>query len=300
MLRIADYSGRGSPFHSLGLVTRAPLLSTTQPRIRVNQILKLGLAFLAFSGVGAAHYFGFAKSIPASISPFITANLIASFLSVFYFNLFFTAISGRVLAAALIYFQHSMVFLYLRIKEGNKTTIARKVSAAIDAEPVLILDFQLPAASLIFYTTYLASHSGSNFDVEEALGIFLLVAIFAVRLPYAKGAINRSKLGKAQRISRLAQNSLINTLSVLVGVLLVTSYLAGSARYSLLWIRHEVNFSTPKFSRNINILMQSGSSILAIEHSGFYQRHVLISQDSVIYELPDIADDNKLFHPFPQ
>lgn len=266
----------------------------------MNPIIKIGLAFLVISGAGATHYFGFVKSIPMSISPFITANLIASFLSVFYLNLFFAAISGRVLAAGYICFQHSLVFLYLRIKERNKTTMARKISAVINSESVIVLIFQLPAAIIIFYTTYLDSPHRKYFDIEGAFGALLLLAILFVRLPYAKSAIRRSMLGKAHRNSRLAQNSLPNTLSVLVGVLLVISYLAGSARYSVLWIRNEVTYSTPKFTRDMNILLQSGGNILAIEHSGFFQRHVLITEDSIVYELPNSPNQKSLFEPFPQ
>lgn len=255
-------------------------LGTTWSRIRPFLLS----AFTALS-IASAHYMGFLSQIPDSFLPVVTKPLAPAFFAAFVGYFIFCAITARVLAVLAVAAYGLVAILFARLSTRRRRHFVRRYIVSLRYEVPMTYFAQAIFFALSFITMYLDWRSLRHWGILIlCAAVVLLLAFLARTSLLLSPAILLRRLEDRRRGSyRVAVTAA--TFASVVSALFVASYYAGSMRHSALWTRNDVEYFDSRFNGQLSVLLVSGDTTLAIEHSGLAHRYVYFTKEFAMAEV---------------
>lgn len=250
-------------------------------------VFKLVVAGLSLS---TAHYVGFMCAIPFEMVSIIAIDFMASFIGIFLFYLtlcytaarFFSFIASQVYASTSI----AIIALMLRLKKEWPELLSkpwrRMHGETRIAEQIFYYFILFVGSVLLFNFSYL------RFDyIEAGRSLVIISGVVVVALILKTDILARwhrevvARLADKKRV-RYRARVLRDSIHILAGTALLLSFYSGFLRFDKLQGEDEVYLEFGDFSGKVNLIIKSGSSLLAIDNRSEPKSYIYLNEDIFI------------------
>lgn len=256
------------------------------------------IAAIVLLAAGAAHFAGFLSNVPGPLRPLVATSMATVFFATFLFYVGSIYIVSRVAAQSLIAGGSFLHYLFGRLSRKPPIRRVKDHLLLLDAERWLVYVTQAGFFIYFFLKAYLDVLDSPGYLILLGLAFTFIVVSVVARVWRLASFKKLSLLIRGQRRSRLQLAILRSVVALFAGVVIVFAYLTGSTRHGTLWSKNTVFIQEPRFAAPLNLILRSGNDVLVVEHNQMYDRHVLITPTTIIYEIVDVPAGSPQFNRF--